>query len=59
MMSASAARIILLPFYPDQVRGQKKAVTVAAKSEQFTAGETRKDQFLLGNRKNLAKEIIL
>jgi len=33
--SASASRRIL-PFYPVQVRGQEKAVTVAAKSEQFT-----------------------
>jgi len=34
-----AKRRILLPFYPALVRGQKKAVTVAAKSGQFTAGE--------------------
>jgi len=36
---------------PAYVRGQKKAVIVAAKSGQFTAG-----QFLRGNRRNLAEE---
>jgi len=46
MMFAGAARIILLPFYlAYKIRGQK-AVSVAAKSGQFTAGETEKDQFL-------------
>jgi len=38
----SAARRILLPFYPAEVRGQKKAVTVAAKSRQFAADNTGK-----------------
>jgi len=35
---------------------KKKAVTVAAKSRQFTADKTGKGQFLLGNRRNLAGE---
>jgi len=46
MMSTSFARRILLQFYPAYIRGQKKDVTVAAKSKQFTAGEMRKGQFL-------------
>jgi len=50
------ARRILLPFYPEYVRGQEKAVTVAAKSGQFTSDETEKGQFLRGNRKYLAEE---
>jgi len=37
LMSAGAARI-LLPFYPALIRIQTKAVTVAAKSEQFISG---------------------
>jgi len=40
MASAGAAKRILFPFYPAQIRGQEKAVTVAAKSGQFTADET-------------------
>jgi len=52
---AGAARKILFPFYPAYVSGQEKAVTVAAKSSQFTAGETGKGQFLRGNRRNLAE----
>jgi len=40
-VSAGAARRIL-PFYPASVRGQEKAVAVAAKSGQFTADETGK-----------------
>jgi len=32
------------------VKKKEKAVTVAAKSGQFTAGETGKGQFLRGNR---------
>jgi len=39
-----AARKIL--FYLAYVRGQEKAVTVAAKSEQFTVDEMGKGQFL-------------
>jgi len=35
----------ILLFYPVQVRGQKKAVTVAAKSRQFIAGERGKGKF--------------
>jgi len=43
MRSAGAARRIILPFYPAQVRGQDKAVTVAAKTgQQFRAAETGK-----------------
>jgi len=34
----------------------KKAVTVAAKSRQFTADKTGKGQFLRGNQRNLAGE---
>jgi len=45
-MTAGAARRILLPFYPAQVRGQKKAVTVAEQSGQFTASEMGKVQLL-------------
>jgi len=37
-------------------KGQVKAVTVAAKSGQFTADETGKGQFFQGNRRYLAKE---
>jgi len=36
------------------VRRQEKAMIVAAKSGQFTADETGKDQFLRGNQRNLA-----
>jgi len=42
-MIAGAARI-LLQFYPAQIRRQTKAVLVAAKLGQFTAGEVGKDQ---------------
>jgi len=35
---------------------KKKAVTMVAKSKRFPAGETEKDQFLWGDRGNLAKE---
>jgi len=56
MMPAGAARRILLPFYPRLVREQEKAVTVAAKAGKFIAGETRKGQFLQGNRRNLPEE---
>jgi len=38
------------------VRGQERAVTVAAKSGQFTADKTGKGQFLRENRRNLAGE---
>jgi len=48
-VSAGAARRILLPFYPTKVRGQEKAVTVAARLEQFRPDETGKGQFLRGN----------
>jgi len=41
---------------PALARGQKKAVTVAAKSGQFTADKKGKGQFLRGNRRNLAGE---
>jgi len=34
LMSESAARRILFPFYPAEVREQKKIMTVKAKSEQ-------------------------
>jgi len=57
-VSAVAAKRILL-FYRAYVREQEKAVTVAAKSRQFTAEETRKGQFLRGNRKNLAEEVVV
>jgi len=50
-VSSDAARRILLP-----LRGQYWAVTVAAKSRQFTADETGKCQFLRGNRRNLAED---
>jgi len=40
------------------IRGQEKAVTVASKSRQFTAGQTGKGQFLRGNRKNLVKRVL-
>jgi len=53
---AGAARKILLTFYPADVRRQEKAVTVAAKSGQFTADKTGKGQFFRGNRRNLAGE---
>jgi len=43
-VSTSAARRIL-PFYPAQVRGQEKAVTMATKSGQFTAGKMGKASF--------------
>jgi len=38
-MTANAARRILLPFYPAQIREQEKTVTVAAKLEQITVSE--------------------
>jgi len=38
------------------IREQKKAVTVEAKSGQFTTSKTGKGQSLWGNRKNLAEE---
>jgi len=44
----------LLPVNPAYIRGQKKAVIVAAKSEQFTEGEAEHGQFLQ-NRKNLTR----
>jgi len=50
-MYAGAAGRILFPFYHAWVRGQEKAVTVAAKSGQFTAGEMGKGQFLCGKPK--------
>jgi len=53
--SGHALTAILLSFYPAYARGQEKAVTVAAKSGHFTVGETRKGQFLRGNRRNLAE----
>jgi len=53
---AGAARRFLLRFYPAQIRGRGKAVTVAATSRQFTAGETGKGQFFRRNRRNLAEE---
>jgi len=60
VVSAGATwRIILLPSYPAQVRGQEKAVTVAAKSGQFTTDKTGKGQFLRGNRRNLAGEWVV
>jgi len=36
-----------------------KSVTMTAKSRQFTADETRKGQFLQGNRSNLAEERVV
>jgi len=38
------------------VKRTKEGVTVAAKSEQFTADNTGKGQFLRGNRRNLVGE---
>jgi len=38
------------------VRRQKKTVTMAATSGQYTMGGTRKGQFLCGNQENLAEE---
>jgi len=49
---------------PAQVRGQQMAVTVAAKSGQFTAGNAGKDQFLQriqkesGKRENCEKDFV-
>jgi len=45
-MSSGAARRILLPVRGNPIGKRIKAVTVQAKLEQFTEGETRKDQFL-------------
>jgi len=53
-VSAGTARIIFLPFYPAEVRGQEKDVTMAAKSGQFIADKMGKSQLLRGNRRNLA-----
>jgi len=55
-VSAGAAWRIL-PFYPAYVRGQEKAVTVAAKLGQFTADETGKGQFLRGTAEGVVRKI--
>jgi len=44
------------PFYPEQIRGKEEAVIVAAKLRQLTADKMGKDQFLRGDRRNLAGE---
>jgi len=46
IMSTDFARRILLPLHPALVKGQNKAVTVAAKLGQFTTRKTGKGQFL-------------
>jgi len=57
--SEDVRRRCMLPFYSALVIGQEKTVTVLAKSGQFTADETEKDQFLRGNRRNLVQEEIV
>jgi len=45
-MATGAARIIFLLFYPAEIRGQKEAVTLVAKSGQFIEEEAVKGQLL-------------
>jgi len=62
-LTAGAARIIL-PFYLAYLRGQKKAVTVAAKSGKFTTGKAEKVPVPLrrpresGKRENCERDFI-
>jgi len=57
-MTAGAAKRILLSVILQNInKRQKKAAIVAANSEQFTANETGKGQFLWGYLGNVAKEI--
>ena len=55
-MSAGAAGRILDSANFTEIRAQQKAVSVAAKTREDTASETREHKFLCGNRRNLCVE---
>ena len=52
-VSAGAAKSILDSANPREIRAQKKAVSVAAKTRENTASMTKEHKFLGGNRGNL------
>ena len=55
-MSTGVAGRIIDSTNPRDIRTQKKAVSVAAKTREDTASMTREHKFLGGNRGNLCVE---
>jgi len=58
LITAGVAKEFFFRFILHRLREQKKAVTVAVKSGQFTGSEAGKGQLLCGDRGNLGERIV-